>query len=323
MPYIPFTEAQKLQAVAVDLPSFLARQGVALRRSGQEYRLETDPYITIKGNQWYDQAEQRGGNAVTFVRRHFGLDYPGAVLLLLGDGAAEIAVTPQPAKERKAFVLPPAHTDMRRLFAYLVRQRHIPAGIVSHFVRAKMLYESAEPHKETQKVYHNAVFVGMDEHGVPRHACKRGLNTLGATFRGNVEGSNPAHSFHHVGTSESLYVFEAPIDMLSFIALHPNGWQRHSYVALCGVAPHAMVWMLEAHPGIRNVLLCLDNDSRGQTAANRLAEQLSSRDGLQAQIVLPQEKDWNDELKIQAGAGIDCASMAEQNAQLEMRQAML
>ena len=52
-------------------------------------------------------------------------------------------------------------------------------------------------------------------------------------FRANAEGSDPRYSFHHIGGDGSLYVFEAPIDLLSFITLHPDRWREHSYVACC------------------------------------------------------------------------------------------
>ena len=104
--------------------------------------------------------------------------------------------------------------------------------MLSAFVRKGLVYEDLP--------YHNAVFVGLDAAGVPRHAHKRSTNSEGKTFRLNVEGSDPAHSFHWVGTSRQLYVFEAPIDLLSYITLHPEGWQRHSYVALCGVSGQAL-----------------------------------------------------------------------------------
>jgi len=85
--------------------------------------------------------------------------------------------------------------------------------------------------------YHNAVFVGKDENGDAKHAHKRSTYTLGESYRGNVEGSDARCSFHHTGTSGRLYVFEAPIDMISFLTMYPDRWQRHSHVALCGVSP--------------------------------------------------------------------------------------
>ena len=62
-------------------------------------------------------------------------------------------------------------------------------------------------------------------------------------------------------TSDRLYVFEAPVDLLSFLSLYPEGWQEHSYVALCGTSKHAMLWMLERDHNLQQVVLCLDRPS--------------------------------------------------------------
>ena len=159
---------------------------------------------------------------------------------------------------------------MRRMYAYLLKHRFLDRNVVNAFVRAGLLYESCEKFKDRE--YHNAVFVGKDENGVPRHAHKRSLNSLGKTFRINVEGSDPRCSFHYTGTSNRLYVFEAPIDLMSFLSRYPRGWQEHSFVALCGTAEHAMLWMLEQNPCLRAVCLCLDHDEAGIEASGRLAE---------------------------------------------------
>lgn len=104
--------------------------------------------------------------------------------------------------------------------------------------------------KDKMKEYRNAVFVGFDEHGVARHAHKRSLYSKGKSYRGNVAGSDPRYSFHWTGTSNQLYVFEAPIDLLAFLSLHPTGWKSHSYVALCGTGEQAMLWMLKQSPAL-------------------------------------------------------------------------
>ena len=54
MPYIHFTEDQKLRANSVDLVEFLRRQGEKLISSGQDKRLTSDHSITVHGNEWYD-----------------------------------------------------------------------------------------------------------------------------------------------------------------------------------------------------------------------------------------------------------------------------
>lgn len=80
-----------------------------------------------------------------------------------------------------------------------------------------MIYESA--------YYHNAVFVGYDSSGKPRHAHKRGTVTSNS-YKGNVAGSQPEFSFHWHGTSDKMFLFEAPIDMLSYISMHKENWKN-------------------------------------------------------------------------------------------------
>ena len=116
---------------------------------------------------------------------------------------------------------------MRRVFAYLLQQRLISRDVLTVFVKAGLVHEDAN--------YHNAVFIGKDEHGVVRHAHRRSTSDRGRSFRANASGSDPRYSFRWVGTSDRLYVFEAPINLLSFLTLYPKDWQEHSYVALCGL----------------------------------------------------------------------------------------
>ena len=295
--YVHFTDDQKYRANNVDLVDFLQRQGEKLISSGRDKRLASDRSITVRGNEWYDHSAESGGYAIDFVRKFYECSYPEAVTLLLGGEQGEIYRPAQEKKQepKKPFALPPAHTDMRRAYAYLVKTRHIGREVVSFFAKKKLLYESCEKSKDGMKEYHNAVFVGLDENGVARHAHKRGIYTLGQAFKGNVDGCDPRHSFHWLGESEHLYVFEAPVDMLSFITLHPQDWQRHSYVSLCGVGDQAMLWMLEQYPQLRQVSLCLDKDEAGHKASERLKQQLAEQ-GYTSERLTSQGKDWNDDL---------------------------
>ena len=184
--YIHFTDEQKQRAASVDLEEFLRCRGEKLLTSGREKRLARDHSVTIRGNEWYDHAEERGGHAVSFVQRFYHLSYPEAVTMLLG---GELGTVYPSAEERaeeppKPFVLPPANSNMRRVYAYLVKHRNIDRSVVAHFAREKLLYEDAD--------YHNAVFVGTDEDGGPRHAHKRSANSFGKAFRLNVEGCDPS-----------------------------------------------------------------------------------------------------------------------------------
>lgn len=185
--YIHFTEEQKQRAAAVDLEEFLRCRGEKLLSSGREKRLASDHSVTVRGNEWYDHAEERGGHAVSFVQRFYSLSYPDAVTMLLGGelGTAYPSAGERTEEPVKPFALPPANKDMRRVFAYLIKHRGIAKDVVAHFAKAGLLYEDAE--------YHNAVFVGTDAEGVPRHAHKRSANSylryLCANFLAGIPSS--------------------------------------------------------------------------------------------------------------------------------------
>ena len=100
------------------------------------------------------------------------------------------------------------------------------------------------------------------EQGIPRHAHKRGTYS-GSSYKGNVEGSNSDYSFHYIGTGNKLYVFEAPIDLLSYLSIHKENWRENSYVALCSVAVQAVVYLLKYNPQLHTIVSCLEHDKAG------------------------------------------------------------
>ena len=290
--YIYFTKEQREQARRTDLASFLTSQGEKVRKSGSEYEwLDGSQKVTIRGHLWYHQYEQKGGDAIDFVRRFYNKDYAEAVEMLLNGGGGQIITSPIIEKEHKPFKLPQKNDRMSRLFSYLLLTRGIDKDVLYEFVRRKMIYESAD--------YHNAVFIGYDLNGNPRHAHKRGIATNNP-YKGNVAGSQPEFSFHWHGKSDRFYLFEAPIDMLSFISMHKDNWQQHSYGASCSVSDRVLFQCLKDNPNIKNVYLCFDNDQAGQLANKRIAEKLNKMN-IQNEILIPTHKDWNEDRQV-AGA---------------------
>ncbi len=168
--YIHFTKEQRERARRTYLANFLISQGEQVKRSGSEYEwLDGSQKVTIRGHLWYHQYEQKGGDAVDFVRRFYNKDYTEAVQMLLNNGGSQIITSPPIEKEHKPFKLPPRNDRMSRVFSYLLLTRGIDKDVLFEFVRKKMIYESAD--------YHNVVFVGYDLNGIPRHAHKRGTVT--------------------------------------------------------------------------------------------------------------------------------------------------
>lgn len=283
--YIPFTPEQREQARRTDLRALLRSQGETIKRSGSEYEWRDGAQkVTIRGHLWFHQYEQVGGDAIYFVCRYYRMSYPEAVEFLLNSGAEALDSTAPVV--RKSFVLPPQNENNRRAWAYLSIRRGIDRDVLNTFIRVGLIYESAD--------YHNAVFVGKDPNGIAVHAHKRGTGSA-SRFKGNVTGSDPRYSFRWIGTDDTLFLFEAPIDMLSFISLHRDEWRNHSYAACCGVSDRVLLQTLKDNPNITTVYLCLDNDEAGQAANRRMAEKLSLQN-INAKILVPTRKDWNEDL---------------------------
>ena len=301
MPYIPFTDEEKQLANSVDLAEYLRVRGEKLERAGREYKLiysddsGSHDSITIRGSTWFDHKNQTGGGAIKFMQYHYGMDFPTAVQELLGQRVTSLSSVPlkstKQSEKQKDFRLPEANDNMHRVYAYLIKQRFIAPEIISHFAKRKLLYEDKE--------HHNAVFVGADENGVPRQAHKRGTATFGKSFRQTVEGSDTRYSFAHFGESEKLFVFEVPIDMLSYLTLYPEKWQEHSYIAMNGVYENAVLTALKGHSNLSEIIICTDNDVGGIDAADRLSDILEEKGYADIKRLVPEFKDWNECLKVQ------------------------
>ena len=285
------------------LQQFLHMRGEKLERAGREYKLiyydgsGKHDSITINGSAWFDHKNQVGGGAIKFMRHFYGMDFQTAMNELLGRSVSSICRSPPKAEVKeekpKEFKLPEKNSDMHRVYAYLIKQRFIAPEIITHFARQHTLYEDKE--------HHNAVFVGFDENGVPRQAHNRSTNSFGKTFRMTCEGSDTRYSFAHFGESEKLFVFEAPIDMLSYLTLYPQDWQKHSYIAMNGVYENAVLTALKNHSNLREIVLCVDNDEGGIEAVDRLRDILHENGYPNVKRLAPEFKDWNECLKSQNG----------------------
>lgn len=303
MPYIPFTDEQKQLANSVDLAEYLRVRGEKLERVGIEHKLiyydgsGKHDSITIRGSKWFDHKNQTGGRAIKFMQEFYDMDFQTAVQELLGQRVTPLSHSPPKAiakEEKKEFRLPQANTNMHRVYAYLIKQRFISADIITHFAKQHTLYED--------KNHHNAVFVGLNEKGEPKQAHKRSTNSVGSTFRITCGGSDTRYSFAHFGENERLYVFEAPIDMLSFLTLYPQDWQRHSCIAMNGVYENAVLAALKNHSNLSEVILCVDNDEGGIEAVDRLKDILTENGYTDVKRLAPKFKDWNEVLKAKNGA---------------------
>ena len=276
-----YTQAQIDKANAADLEKFLRAQGETLVRSGKEYRWKAHDSLTVCGNKWFRHSQSKGGFPVDFVMEFYGKSFPEAVQMLTGEpGEAQPEAGPAPSP---AFRLPLRNVTNANILNYLTQERKLSPSLVNFFIAAGDIYEDA--------AHHNVVFVGRDADGHPHYASSRGIREK---FRQDAAGAEKAFGFAHRGTGKQLLVFEAPIDLLSFIELFPKNWQQHSYLALGGVSAKALQQFLSERPDMERVFLCLDADKAGEDACNRLAGLLP--DTVSVTRIQPCMKDWNDVL---------------------------
>ena len=276
-----YTQAQIDKANAVDLEKFLRAQGETLVRSGKEYRWKAHDSLTVCGNKWFRHSQSKGGFPVDFVMEFYGKSFPEAVQMLTGEpGEAQPEADPAPSP---AFRLPLRNVTNTNILNYLTQERKLSPSLVNFFIAAGDIYEDA--------AHHNVVFVGRDADGHPRYASSRGIREK---FRQDAAGAEKAFGFAHRGTDKQLLVFEAPIDLLSFIELFPKNWQQHNYLSLGGVSGKALRQFLSERPDVERVFLCLDADKAGEDACKRLAGLLP--DTVSVTRIQPCMKDWNDVL---------------------------
>ena len=276
-----YTQAQIDKANAVDLEKFLRAQGETLVRSGKEYRWKAHDSLTVCGNKWFRHSQSKGGFPVDFVMEFYGKSFPEAVQMLTGEpGEAQPEADPAPSP---AFRLPLRNVTNANILNYLTQERKLSPSLVNFFIAAGDIYEDA--------AHHNVVFVGRDADGHPHYASSRGIREK---FRQDAAGAEKAFGFAHRGTDKQLLVFEAPIDLLSFIELFPKNWQQHNYLSLGGVSGKALRQFLSERPDVERVFLCLDADKAGEDACKRLAALLP--DTVSVTRIQPCMKDWNEVL---------------------------
>lgn len=226
-----YTQEQIDKANQTNLEEFLQQKGERLRKTGSEsvliYKDSTGEHdsISVRRNRWYDHKNMRGGYPLKFMQEFYGMNFRIAMKELLHGEEPELGrkrnaeqaqdkekekeenavkndVNPSKDKmEKSKFILPEKDSNMKRVFAYLLKTRFLDKDVVKSFVEQKMLYQ--------EKEHGNVVFVGTGKDGVPKSACKKSTAEQTKSFRMTVAGSDCRYGFCWRGESSKLYVFEA------------------------------------------------------------------------------------------------------------------
>ena len=304
-----YTDEQISIADRIPIMDILQDQNEQYKKVGRCYYWKAHDSLRFTGPKWYRFSTREGGQAIRFCERFLQLDFPASVEYLLGNFAPYAlklkegeghsgTKSPSVSKtddlkqdktafnEKREFRIPQKGDTNRHVFAYLTKERGISPGVVTFFMQKGSVYEAKDRCL--------AVFAGKDKAGNIRNANFHGVRKSDAKNKWTAEGSDLRYGFGHVGQGEKLYVFEAAIDLMSFVTIYAKDWKEHSYVSLAGVSGNALEQFLWDHPNIREVFLCLDNDKAGNEASERLYGDFKNR-ALFSRI-LPKQKDWNEVL---------------------------
>ena len=262
------------------------RHGFTFTHRGGVYRCRQHPSLAVKDDRlsWYWHSKGIGGHgALDYLIKAEDLPFRQAVETVAHIPAAAPISAERPTDKR--LILPEkAGMLQARLIDYLCNRRGISSEIVTALLDEGRIYEDKRG---------NVVFVGFDEQSAARFASLRGTGSQ--PFRMDCAGSDKRYGFCMGNApAETLYIFESPIDAMSHATL-AGEWRQGNRLSLAGTSDTALPKYLEAHPGAKELVLCLDNDPPGREASVNIARKYAAQ-GYRTRIELPQGKDYNTDL---------------------------
>lgn len=300
-----FTQEELAIAKQADLCAVASALGYTVKRVGKYHTLkEMDSIRIYDRTHWFRWSKryetgENGGSQIDFLRIFANMEVKEAVFWLLDfvgyqklDIEAKRVVTATKTKmeEPKEFVLPKFAGSNAYLYNYLMHERGISKDVIDRFVNEGILYEA--------KGYHNMVFVGKDKSGTPKFASMRGVfDKKGKVFKCDVAGNDKRHGFHTVNMeSHRIIVFEAAIDLLSYMTLFPA--EKCTMVALGMLSDAPLETLLNDYPHLTEIQFSLDNDRYGREATDKFMKKYYELGYEVKDLPAPSEhKDYNEWLQ--------------------------
>lgn len=310
-PYVHLDPAVIEQARQMDLLTYLQHYepGNLKRVAGNVYCTAEHDSLKISDGKWYWWSRGFGGvSALDYLIKVKDYTFVEAVQTITGQCGDWKPPPPVPKKDTpKVLLLPPKNKNCDRVLQYLF-ERGIDYHLIQDCIADGMIYESAD--------YHNAVFLGKDENGIPKYAALRGIR--GSSFKNDSADSDKRYSFRLLADkpSTSVHLFEASIDLLSYatyLKCEGKDYKSENLLSLSGVyqpkkeikdskTPIALSTYLKANPQIKTIFLHLDKDKTGRLCTEAL-KVLLQKDYEIVDAPPPVGKDVNDFLLSYLGIG--------------------
>ena len=278
-----------IKAKSADLCDVATSLGYTVIKIGNYHTLkEMDSVRIYNRASWYRWSDGTGGSQIDFLLTFTGMDFNDAVRYLVSQTHEVLPPrTVAAPQKRREFILPTPASDKMRVKKYLTEDRGLSEKTVDGFIKMNLIYQS--------KAYSNVVFVCKDKNGKEKAAILRGTGGFfGGTYKGDAKGSDKSVGFRVVSDgSDTVRVFEAPIDLMSFY--DSTGLKSDHLIALGSTWDKPLMRFLDDYPEVNKIILCLDNDEPGITAAKKIEKNLSGKGYSVKNIGSPSGfKDYNE-----------------------------
>ena len=197
-----FTDTEMQIARETDLLELLTHLGYQVKRIGRYYTTAEMDSLRIKDRRtWFRYSQNTGGDAITLVQQFCDKPFPEAVEYLL---------------------------------VFNGRARDFPAKAATPVKQIDSPKPFALPPRNADD---RRVFAYLRKRGIAAHVIRQFMKGKG--FRGDVTGSDKRVDFAlpYDRSSDQVFVFEAPIDLMSYLTLHRN---TPNALALCGLYAGAL-----------------------------------------------------------------------------------
>ncbi|MGI8314929.1 toprim domain-containing protein [Halobacillus mangrovi] len=277
----------------VDLIDYLELKGEPLKKEGRYYRHQVHDSLVIKDQMYaWNSRDEKGAGVINFAKMFYGMSFPEAVLDLNAQGY-KVKDNYQEQKPKEPYQYPSHYevNDRTKAKDYLTGERKIHPRIVN-WLDNKDLIAQDKLGNVVFKWKHQGEIVGAD---------RKGTSPMkdGRVFKGIDRNSHGSAGFSvDIGKPNSIYLFESPIDALSYWSFKKGKLQDTRLVSMSGLKRQTVVDEIkrmgkEGHQ-VKEITFCTDNDKAGREFANKFQRLISKE---VSKIELPTNKDWNREIK--------------------------
>ncbi len=303
---LPFTRDEMKQVYETNLIEYAISQGFEVQKSDRKsYRVKGYGGLFLFPRGFHHFSSNESGSIVDFCKSYQGLDFVQAVEQILGVSAYSNTIPSINSEPKGDVKLPLKSKSDENVIKYLVDNRCIDKEIVLDMIAQRKIYGAITTYND--RTYENCAFVSYDK-DTPKYCALRGLGK--SNFRQDVKHSDKTYGFSMAGTSNRIFCFESPIDLLSHATLCKlNGldYTLDSRISEGCLSDKALIRFLKEKPSITNIVFCFDNDTNGkdynkmphnhgQIFSNKCADKFSKL-GYKTQIQTPCRKDWNEDLQ--------------------------